>query len=443
MLLCGIIDMLKNTAPSANISFFFCQATDHRINNATAVLRGLIYMLVIQQPALISHLRKSYDGFGKERFEGPNSWVVLSTIFTSMLDDPRLQRAYLIIDALDECTQDQGLLLDLIAQKSSIYPSVKWVVSSRHWPSIEKGLDAATQKVRLCLELNEDSVSAAVTTYIQFKVEGLAKRNNYSNGTRDAVECHLSANSHGTFLWVALVCQELANVSGWEVEELLTTFPPGLDTLYKRMMGQVCNSRHARLLKGILAVVSVVRRPITLDELAALVDMPAGVHGNYEALAEIIALCGSFLTLRERTVSFVHQSAKDFLLKGARDEVFASGIEDMHHTVFLRSLQAMSNTLRRDIYGLGAPGFPISKVKVPEPDPLAAARYSCVYWIDHLRDCDPNKNAKDDFQEDGSIDLFLRQTYLHWLEALSLLKGMSEGTASMLELENLFEVSFR
>jgi hypothetical protein len=28
--------------PATNISYFFCQATDTRINTATAVLRGLI-----------------------------------------------------------------------------------------------------------------------------------------------------------------------------------------------------------------------------------------------------------------------------------------------------------------------------------------------------------------------------------------------------------------
>lgn len=46
MLLCWIIDELQTIAPTANISFFFCQAMDDRINNATTVLRGLIYMLV-------------------------------------------------------------------------------------------------------------------------------------------------------------------------------------------------------------------------------------------------------------------------------------------------------------------------------------------------------------------------------------------------------------
>ncbi|KAK4121378.1 hypothetical protein N657DRAFT_673681, partial [Parathielavia appendiculata] len=224
-----------------------------------------------------------------------------------------------------------------------------------------------------------------------------------------------------------------------EAEEMLTTFPPGLDALYRRMMGQIYNLRCAKLLQRILAVISVVYRPITLDELPALVDTPGRASDNEKALVEIVGLCGSFLTLRERMISFIHQSAKDFVLKQARDEIFPSGIEDIHHTIFSRSLRFMRGKLRRDIYNRGAPGFPIDKVRIPDPDPLAAVRYSCVYWIDHLRDSDPNKHAKKDLQDGGPIDTFLREKYLHWLDALSLQRSISEGVTAMLSLESLLE----
>ncbi|KAK0747315.1 hypothetical protein B0T21DRAFT_259551, partial [Apiosordaria backusii] len=174
------------------------------IDHGVAVLRGLIYLLVDQQPSLISHVQKQYDAGGNPLFRNQNAWVALSEIFTGILEDRCLPRTCLIIDALDECTRGLDLLLDLVVRTSSAYSNVKWIVSSRNWPSIKKDLDTATQKVRLSLELNEESLSAAVTTYVQFKVEGLAKRNKYSNDTRDAVERYLSTNAHGTFLWVAL-----------------------------------------------------------------------------------------------------------------------------------------------------------------------------------------------------------------------------------------------
>ena len=239
---------------------------------------------------------------------------------------------------------------------------------------------------------------------------------------------------------MALVCQELADISGWYAEELSKAFPPGLDLLYKRMLDQICSSKYTKLCKSILAVVSAVRRPITLDELASFVDMPAQSSGNYKVLAEIIGYCGSFLTLRELTIFFVHQSVKDFLVEKACNEIYPSGIEYMHYTIFSRSLQGMSKKLGRDVYGLGAPGVPIDQVKQPDSDPLCLTRYSCVYWIDHLLDCDPTRNATKDLQDGGSIDKFLRRSYLYWLEALSLCRSLSEGVVSIAKLEVLLQV---
>ncbi|KAL2192750.1 NACHT domain-containing protein [Corynascus similis CBS 632.67] len=442
MLLCGIINELKSASDSGLLSFFFCQATDPRINNATAVLRGLIYLLVVQQPALIAHIQK-HDAAGHQVFTGVNAWVALSEIFTDILEDPTLPPTRLIIDALDECTEGLDPLLGLIVQTSSIYSNVKWIVSGRNWPIIEKKFNATTQKVRLSLELNEESVSAAVTTYIRSKVDSLAEQNRYNFDTRDAVERYLAVNAHGTFLWVALVCQELAKTPGWKTRRKLAMFPPGLNELYKRMIDQILNfedTEDTALCKDILATISAVYRPITLDELGTIVNAIDGVPSDDEALTEIVGLCGSFLTLRERTISFVHQSAKDFLLTQTSNQLFSSGIEDVHRTIFSRSLQVMQQTLRQDIYSLGAPGFSIDKVTPPYPDPLAAIRYSCVYWVNHLRDCGPKKNATKDLQDGGSIDTFLREKCLHWLEALSLLGRMSEGIASMLQLEELSKV---
>jgi hypothetical protein len=438
MLLCGITNELKRPmAKSALVSYFFCQATDSRINYATAVLRGLIYLLVNQQLSLISHVRAKYDQAGETLFKDKNAWVALSEILTNILHDSSLQTTYLIIDTLDECEKNRPELLAFIVQNSSVPSRVKWIVFSRNWPDIEEQINAAYQKVKCSLELNENSISTAVNTYIEWKIEQLVTQKKYNKDTRDAVQRHLSSNANNTFLWVALVCQQLThpNVRKHHTLTKLHAFPPGLNNLYRRMIGQIRDSEDAELCKRILAVVSVVYRPVTLDKLETFVDMPTSA-----SLTEIIELCGSFLTLRDRTISFVHQSAKDYLLEQAFDEIFPLGKEEAHYDIFLRSLEVMSRTLQRDVYGLHAPGISIDQVKKPDPDPLAAARYSCLYWVDHLIDCDPTRSATNDIQNGGSVNKFLRRSYLYWLEALSLCRGISDGVFSMTKLEALIQV---
>lgn len=162
-------------------------------------------------------------------------------------------------------------------------------------------------------------------------------------------------------------------------------------------------------------------------ETTSFVETLVDIASDYKSLTAIIGLCGSFLSLREDTVSFVHQSAKDFLMKKVSKEILPLGIDDIHYTIFSRSVLAMSKTLRRDIYGLCAPGISIDQVKPPFPDPFAAIQYSYLYWVDHLLEYQTRKDIIKDLKDSDLIYSFLRQYFLYWLEALSLLKSVSEG----------------
>ncbi|KAF1963886.1 HET-domain-containing protein [Bimuria novae-zelandiae CBS 107.79] len=442
MLLCGIVNELQDSMPqNALLSYFFCQATDSRINNATAVLRGLLYMLVDQRPSLAVHVRKKHNRAGRSLFDDANAWVALTEIFADVLRDGSLGTTYMIVDALDECVTDLPKLLGFVAKQSSASPRVKWIVSSRNWPAIEEELERAEHKTRLSLELNAESVAAAVKVFIQQKVDQLAQEKRYKPEIKDAVLQHLTSNANDTFLWVALVCQNLQGTPKWNVLGKLALFPPGLDSLYQRMMHHISVSDSAKICLRVLAVTAVLYRPVTIAELVALVKQLEDVD-DLESVQEIIGLCGSFLTLRENTVYFVHQSAKDFLFAQASDKIFLDSAEQVHWEIFLKSLAILTRTLHRDMYGLKALGSPVKNAEPPNPDPLVESRYPCVYWIDHL--CDSKTKSLADrgsnLQARGVVFEFLKKKYLYWLEGLSLYKSVGKGVVSMAKLLSLVQV---
>ena len=263
-------------------------------------------MLVDQQPSLVSHIRKKHDRAGKALFEDANAWSALSEIFTNILHDPNLNNSYLIVDALDECVTDLPKLLAFIVQKSCISSRVKWIVLSRNWPDIEERLEKAGQRMSLSLELNAESVSTGVSIFIRHKVLQLAKQKDYDGKMQDAVLDYLSLNANNTFLWVALLCQNLENTPRRKTLEKLNRFPPGLDSLYERMIQQICNSDDADLCKRILASIAIIYRPVTIKELTSLTKMPEDMVDDLESLREVISLCGSFLTVRQDIIYFVH-----------------------------------------------------------------------------------------------------------------------------------------
>jgi len=443
MLLCGVVEELKKSTPNL-LSFFFCQGTDSRINNATAVLRGLIYLLVNQQPSLAPYLRKKYDQAGPSVFEDTNAWVALSDIFTNMIQDPDLKMACLIIDALDECVVDLPKLLDLVILTSASSARIKWLLSSQNEMHIKQKLKCVDVKARLSLELkqNAERVSRAVDVYIDDKLSRLESLGD-DNHLRRQVRDTLRQKADGTFLWVALVIQELEGPESWDPLQVVEEAPSGLHQLYDRMVSQIqrLKERNAEICRLLLSTACVAYRPLYLAEMGSLCGLPGQASVLVKNVRTIVAMCGSFLTVKDDHVYFIHQSAKDYLSDKMRDTVFPSQRE-IHYNMFSWSLKVMSSALKRDIYSLIAPGFPVDKVQVPADDPLATMRYSCVHWVDHL--CDWNSNSANygiDSKDKGAIEEFIRKKYLYWLEALSLCRSMSEGVLAMAKLNALAQVT--
>ncbi|KAK3375679.1 NACHT domain-containing protein [Lasiosphaeria ovina] len=329
MLLCGMVNELQSTPDLGLLSFFFCQATDWRLNNAVAVLRGLIFLLVDQQPSLIVHVRPKSHRAEDEVYWDVDSWIGLVKIFTAILTDPNQPHMCLIIDALDECV-DLTLLVELVFQTSSACPSVTWIISSRNTPSIKERLDAVAQKVGLSLGLSledEGSVSEAITEFVRVKVQNLTWLNEYDNATRDAVERYLQKNACGNFLWISLVCQELENTPRSEVQMKLAGLPNTIMGLYGIRMNRLRESDNYELYKKILAVFSIAENPITLGELVIVADTFDGLYGNRNVFEKLLELCSPFLTIHERTVSIAHLSAKEYLLMEEHHELFSSVTE--------------------------------------------------------------------------------------------------------------------
>ncbi|CAG8164777.1 unnamed protein product [Penicillium salamii] len=443
MLLCGIIEDLAKSHENATISFFFCQATDLRINSAKSVLRGLIYLLVKQNRSLLRHVRARYDSARENVFKDVNAWHALVSIFTQILEDPSLKNVYLGIDALDECGDGREDLLNLIVKTSEANPKIKWVVSSRNERDITEALDLAVQVAQVSLEMSEASVSEAINAFISDKVFSLAQKKRYKPELRDQVHRHLFLNSRGTFLWVSLVLKNLVRTQSRHVKEKLKTFPPGLDALYHRMMDQVRESEDADFCKQILGTISTVYRPVTLGELGSLLTGRIDGLDDNDTIAEVIESCGSFLTVQDDTVTLVHQSAKEFLVKEASTEIFPQGVASEHHAIFSQCLDALVKTLRRDIFSIRLPGITRDQIRVPSPNPLTSAEYACVYCVDHLGDCQSSATYRLSLKNREMVDIFLRHKYLNWLEALSLLGKVSDGIGSMRRLENILEVSHK
>ncbi|RYP42862.1 hypothetical protein DL768_010175 [Monosporascus sp. mg162] len=458
MLLVGITkELLPQTKlgdPSTDsiLSYFFCQNTDNRLNNAVAILKGLIYRLLDQDSSLVSYLKSDYDRMGKEVFDDSdnniNAFDALSNVFRQMIQHLRSEIVYLTVDALDECKNGLPDLLGLIRETSLQENRLKWIVTSRNEVRVDESL-------ALSLEVNSEAVLQAIKIYVEHKVSRIPSLES-NPAQRANVQQKLVDKADGTFLWVDLILQSIHGALGDDIVRRIDEIPSGLWPLYNRMMGDIekSTSEYRDSYLSILSIAALAYRPLHIRELKMLAGLEKYDAANVES---IIEGCGSFLTLLERHVYLIHQSAKDYLVsEAAVAKIFPSGTHAVHRSIVERSVAAMAAALKRNMYELVHPGTLIHEAvaRPPEPNPLLGLGYSCAYWIDHVCEADTSDlqsnrrsrllnalkqhsspSMKSTLMRD-SIDKFFQHHFLHWLEALSLLKVVTNGVFSLTKLRN-------
>ncbi|RAH82833.1 hypothetical protein BO86DRAFT_427657, partial [Aspergillus japonicus CBS 114.51] len=429
------------------LSYFFCRGTENRLNTATAVLRGLIWMILRQKKSLILHLTKAFTDLGPVLFEDHTAFYNLKRVFSNMLEDQGLGRIYLVVDGLDECRREEpGLsqLLELVAETST-NRRVKWLLSSRNESSIDEALGTHAENGQLCLELIAASVSGAVNAYISHKMSELRdqyqhklRRNgNLSSwklaGLIQNIEHVLQDRSYGTFLWVALMIKELKTCAPDKALEKVKKAPPGLHDLCTTILHNLTKPDHAEDCGKVLLIMANAYQSLDLTEIVALAQLD-----ELAAHESIVRHC-DFLTFREdiQIVSFMQQSAKDFLVQdqgpAVIHEIFPRGHKEGHSMILSASLTVMES-LKRDIFDWRHAGYDIDEVVVPHQDPLESLRFSCLYWIDHL--CDMKTGPEEGSLLDEGSHFWIDRS-LYWLEALSLLRSYSVAvlsTANVIEM---------
>lgn len=438
MVICGLInDVEPSTRLSDHnadplLSYFFYQATDVRFNNGTAMLRNLIYLLIIQRPSLIRHVRKKYDHIGRALFEESDPWDHLSAIFINILRDLRGTTTYLIIDALDECT-DLERLIGFILGFLPEYSHVKWLVSSRETHIIKRFLRSNDFQMGLSIDLKE-SVSAIddIGTYIDERVSQL-KFLQDNHALQELIRHTLRQKSNGSFLWVSLVILQLQTIESGDVEAVTNAVPTDLEGIYAQMLDQIHKLYERKYCLLVLAAATLAYRPLHLLELAVVSGLPSV---NTERVGEFVKMCGSFLTLRDDHIYMIHASARDYLYQNYSSLQLA-GVAQRHVDITRHSFSAIA-TLEKNIYSIDFGFRPEYLDSQPvHPDPLTPVRYSCIFWADHICQNINDPECKEALTDDGVVLRFLKTQFLRWLECLSLSRSLSAGIKSIRELQQV------
>ncbi|CAI7631092.1 unnamed protein product [Penicillium glandicola] len=399
---------------SLTVIYFFCQLADDQLNNGTAILRSLVWMLLYQQPDLAKHLDGSFSSSGDKLLSDQDSFSSWGDILINMLND--CGKIVIFIDAIDECDEVSRKHLKSFLEKAlhMELPHVKWLLTSRPIPELPGSLPGKAVLGHSLLNLDDCDLHSLVKLYIHRKMATIAE--DAKNKTRTAeIEDQLCERSSNTFIWVSLVISKLEDSGEIFWKDILDQIPKDLSKLYEYLLSGL----EFQLCRDVLAVAIVARRPLTLSEIEHLTGLEAGLNAGEDC----VRLCKSFLILRGDTVYWLHQSAQDWLLMQHR-QLRDQSLKQLHAHVYSRSLEGLNTILKENIYMLSHYGVLTGEVKPPTDNPLSPISYSCQSWVYHLQESNSAPTS--------DILAFLEAHFLHWIEAMALL-GLLPETVHILD----------
>lgn len=425
---------------STVVTYFFCQNDNYEINTIAAIIKGLILRLVKQKKELMDSLRCHWEPKNERFSKDVTSWQALWEIFLEMLVHCECQRIYIIVDALDECQDnDMADFLKSLVRTGLDAPSrVKWLLTSRPLDSAERELLSGTDQLLVSLELNSSHVSKAVKTYVATKVDDLDRRHGYGETLRRKVETELTEKSEGTYLWVSLVCQELEGVSSDKALSTIQDLPLGLYSLYHRALRQVGEggSATAKKCMRLLKVMMLAYRPLNVAEVGSV----TGLSDQVAAIEELVNRSASFIKRRGADVEFVHQSARDYLAGQTGQHILDSYETYGHGEIALNCLSHLTERLKVNLANLTRPDSTRQSMRINALTPSVG--YAVTFWVQHLEIAKQSTLIQDALSERGEVSAFLLSKLLEWLECLSLLDKLPHGIKSLKILADAANVRY-
>ncbi|PVH67344.1 HET-domain-containing protein, partial [Cadophora sp. DSE1049] len=384
-----------------------------------------------------------------------DQWQQLVLHPLSRLDKRFSPSSYLlIVDALDECDNEDHIrtILQLLAEARSLtMVRLRVFLTSRPEISIRHGICAIPQAKHKDFVLHNippTIINHDISLFLEYNLGTIGQE--WTLGAHwpgEEVLRQLVLYASGLFIWAATACRFIREGKGRFARKRLDTILKGsssaitapekhLNEIYLTVLKYSISSDFSDeekkevcdVLKHALGSLVVLLSPLSTSSLSRLLQLSREVVDlTFENLYAILDIPQD-LTYPLR---LHHPSFRDFLLNKDRCEDFWVDEKEAHQVLATGCIQLMSQTLKKDICELRAPGYQATEVdssrikKCLPPE----VQYACLYWVQHLqRSCSRVLDSEEAHR-------FLEAHLLHWLEALGWMGKTSEGVRAILSLE--------
>ena len=360
----------------------------------------------------------------------------------------------IVIDALDECTDDepQSSILSVMGRLAEDIPKAKFFITGRPEPRINSGfrlpLLKALTNIFILHDVRPDLIDNDIRLFLRHEFLELAQRRRLGKWPSDEHIDLLCRRAAGLFVYavatvkfldsgVHLPTRRLAVILGLPectAPEGKTQFKPKttLDSLYASILQTAFGEEDPEVdskVRFTLGAVILVANPLPPSGIAELIGLAP------EEVILFLTLVQSLLTVDEdfsQPVKAFHKSFPDFITDPSRcvDPRFYISPGDIQLEIATSCLRIMTRGLEQNILSLPdyALNSEVKDLQTRIDDRVSIGlRYACRSWHIHL-----TKVTRGVESITPDLCFFLKRKFLAWLEVMSVL-GTVRGSVTALE----------
>ncbi|KAF9061831.1 ankyrin repeat-containing domain protein [Rhodocollybia butyracea] len=342
---------------------------DNRDNSgAKANYRGFLLSILFQMAICQDKLHPALHNLYKNCKNG-SMQASLKDLENALAEVVRdMQSVYIILDAMDECSQTSQVLNLLGSHSVKLHVAV----TSRH------GHSGSSQD---CSTIQLNSIDADISLFLDERLE----KQNRSQSLHEEIQHALLEGAQGQFRWVDCQLNTLEKCVGAKaIRKVLRKLPRDLEETYSQAMERIANGEQRDEAHHLLLWLTYAFVPLSIEEVEDIVtvdieeqsfnplDRPGDLtHPLYNIIDSSLVIIGP-----NHFVQLAHNSVKEFLIS-SHNQVLASGLLEFNEQL---AHEVIAETCIIYLLHFNT-----------QDEAMYLADYAAMFWPDHLRNVESIK----------------------------------------------------
>ncbi|KAK1579135.1 LOW QUALITY PROTEIN: uncharacterized protein LY79DRAFT_593036 [Colletotrichum navitas] len=312
-----ILHHLKNTEGYVALEFFF-DFSDTAKQNLDDLLRSLIFKLYNHGGEAVNELDSLFNSCQSPQGQQQPETTALANTLHAMMK--RSKKIYIVLDALDECTMREKLLVwieNIVSNPD--FNHVQLLATSRPEEEFRRSIPVWIGEDS-CKELNKESVTIDIIAYIEDRLQ--------------------RSPEFKKFRWAACQLDSLEACLDREgIEAALQALPRDLNETYSRILQQIPQQRKMRAIR-LLQFLVHSDRPLRLEEAVDVVAVRLDngqrffdAEDRLPCPADIMRFCPSLVSITRVRVSYLPGEVEEVQLAhfSVKEYLIHYGVEGFRH----------------------------------------------------------------------------------------------------------------